>query len=78
MVAKYNLYVVQITDLNLKFNVQTKQELKKKANRSLTCEQRINLCSTVAYTLNLQILFGHMYKSIAGYLRKRYSTKPAD
>ena len=28
MVAKYNLYVVQITDLNL--NVQTKQELKKK------------------------------------------------
>lgn len=76
MVAKYNLYVVQITDLNL--NVQTKQELKKKANRSLTCEQRINLCSTVAYTLNLQILFGYMYKSIAGYLRKRYSTKPAD
>ena len=30
----YNLHVVQITDLNL--NVQTKQELKKKVNRSLT------------------------------------------
>ena len=55
-VAMYNLHVVQITDLNL--NVQTKQELKKKLNRSLTYKQWINQCSTVAYTLNLQILFG--------------------
>ena len=56
-VAMYNLHVLQITDLNL--NVQTNQEWKKKKmNRSLTCKQWINLFSTAAYTLNLQILFG--------------------
>ena len=74
---QHNVGYVQFTcspNYRLEPKCSNEARLKKKVNRSLTCKQWINLCSTVAYTLNLQILFGYMYKSIAGYLSKRYST----
>ena len=54
------VYVQFACSLNYRFEPQRSNEsrVKKKMNRSLTCKQWINLFSTVAYTLNLQILFG--------------------
>ena len=49
----YNLYVVQITDLNL--NVQTKQEKKKS-------EQKLNL-----QAMNKPVLYGSLYFKLTNF-----------